>query len=359
MTERKSPKEPVSTAGAVQFARAAGLRYVHDDRPGIRRVRSGRAFRYVGPDGRTVRDPEVLDRIRRLAVPPAWTDVRICPLANGHIQASGRDARGRKQYRYHPHWRETRDATKYHRMIAFGSTLPALRARTEADLARPGLPRAKVLAAVVRLLETTLIRVGNEEYARANGSFGLTTLRDRHVQVNGAVVRFHFRGKSGVRHAVDVSDRRLARIIRQCQDLPGYELFQFVDDEGAAHDVTSADVNDYLREAAGDEFTAKDFRTWAGTVLAAETLRACPACEAAVERKRNVVAAVEATARRLGNTVAVCRKCYIRPAVVEAYLDGSLTEALRRKGAAPDGLRAEEAAVLAFLRRLAGARPSV
>ena len=353
MTERKSPKEAGPDVDPARVARAAGLRYVHDDRPGIRRVRSGRGFRYVGPDGRAVRDPDALRRIRGLAVPPAWTDIWICPLPNGHIQASGRDARGRKQYRYHPRWRETRDATKYHRMIAFASALPAVRARAEADLALSGLPRPKVLAAVVRLLESTLIRVGNEEYARANGSFGLTTLRDRHVRVHGAAMRFHFRGKSGVRHAVDVSDRRLARIILQCQDLPGHELFQYVDDDGAAHEISSADVNDYLREAAGGEFTAKDFRTWAGTVLAAEALRACDACESAAERKRNVVAAVETTAHRLGNTVAVCRKCYVHPAVVEAYLDGSLADALRRNGAAPpNGLRAEEAAVLAFLRAL-------
>ena len=232
MADRESSKEEAPA----EVARAAGLRYVHDDRPGVHRVRSGRSFRYVGPDGGAVRDPEVLDRIRRLAIPPAWTDVWICPLANGHIQATGRDARGRKQYRYHARWRETRDETKYHRMIAFGSALPAVRARVEADLALPGLPRDKVLAAVVRLLETTLIRVGNEEYARANGSFGLTTLRNRHVEVNGATVRFHFRGKSGVRHAVDVSDRRLARIIRRCQELPGHELFQYVDDDGVTHD---------------------------------------------------------------------------------------------------------------------------
>ena len=336
-------------------ARSAGLRYVHHDGPGIRRVRAGKGFRYVDSEGRAVRDPETLRRIRSLVLPPAWTDVWICPIPNGHLQAVGRDARGRKQYRYHPRWRETRDETKYHRMIAFGSVLPAVRARTEADLALPGLPRPRVLAAVVRLLESTLIRVGNEEYARANGSFGLTTLRQRHVRVNGSTVRFIFRGKSGVRRAVDVSDRRLARIIRRCQDLPGHELFQYVDDGGTTHVIDSADVNDYLREITGGEFTAKDFRTWAGTVLAAEALRACEECATRTGRRRNVVAAIKATARRLGNTVAVCRKCYVHPAVVEAYLEGSLTEALRRNGAAlPAGLRDEEAAVLTFLRMRAG-----
>ena len=344
-----------------ESARMAGLRYVHHDRPGIRRVRSGKAFRYVDPDGRPIRDPETLRRIRALVLPPAWTDVWICPIFNGHLQAVGRDARGRTQYRYHPRWRATRDETKYDRMIAFGQALPAIRARVEADLALPGLPRAKVLAAVVRLLETTLIRVGNEEYARTNHSFGLTTLRDRHVQVNGATVRFTFRGKSGVRHAVDVSDRRLARLIRRCQDLPGHELFQFVDDAGATHLIDSADVNAYLHEIAGAEFTAKDFRTWAGTVLAAQALLACEACEQATRRKHNVVAAIEATARRLGNTIAVCRKCYVHPAVVEAYLDGSLTEAMAEPAnkngpATPTGLREEEAVVLAFLQAQAGER---
>jgi len=352
---RKAPKEAAPAANPEESAHAAGLRYVHDDRPGMRRVRAGRGFRYVDSQGRTVRDPETLHRIRSLVLPPAWADVWICPIPNGHLQAVGLDARGRKQYRYHPRWRAIRDETKYHRMIAFGSTLPAVRTRIEADLALPGLPRPKVLAAVVRLLETTLIRVGNEEYARTNHSFGLTTLRDRHVHVNGATMRFSFRGKSGVRHAVDVSDRRLARLIQRCQDLPGHELFQYVDHEGTAHLIDSSDVNAYLQEIAGDEFTAKDFRTWAGTVLAAQALLACEACEKAALRKRNVVAAIEATARRLGNTVAVCRKCYVHPAVVEAYLEGSLAKALRRKGAAPlDGLRDEEAAVLMFLQRQAG-----
>jgi DNA topoisomerase-1 len=256
----------------ITAARAAGLRDTSDDQPGIRRVRCGRGFRYQGPDGRPVRDEDTLKRIRSLTIPPAWTDVWICPQQSGHLQATGRDARGRKQYRYHPRWRATRDESKYDRMVAFGLALPRIRARVEADLALPGLPRAKVLATVVRLLETTLVRVGNEEYARANGSFGLTTLRTRHVAVTGATIHFAFRGKSGVRHHIDVRDRRLARVVRRCRDLPGQLLFQYLDESGQRHGY-SADVNDYLREAAGEEFTAKDFRTWGGTVLAVATLR--------------------------------------------------------------------------------------
>ena len=351
----KPSAENTPVEGSVASARAAGLRYVHDDRPGIRRVRRGKAFRYLDADGRPVRDAETLARIRALVIPPAWTDVWICPHANGHLQATGRDARGRKQYRYHARWRAVRDETKYHRIIDFARALPILRAKIDADLALPGLRRAKVLAAVVRLLETTLIRVGNEEYAKTNHSFGLTTLLDKHVQIKGSTAHFTFRGKSGVYHAIDVHDRRLVRIIRKCHDLPGHELFQFVDEDGTTHLIDSAAVNAYLHEIAGDEFTAKDFRTWAGTVLAAEALQNCEACEAVRQRKRNIVAAVEATASRLGNTVAVCRKCYIHPAVVEAYLDGSLAEAWQRstsKNHTPaNGLRDEEAAVLAFLQK--------
>jgi DNA topoisomerase-1 len=255
---------PQENSTSPDTAKAAGLRFVRDDRPGIRRVRRGERFRYVGPDGTVVRDEETLGRMRALAIPPAWRDVWICPQPNGHLQATGRDDRGRKQYRYHPRWRAVRDETKYDRVVAFGLSLPRLRARVEEDLARPGLPREKVLATVVRLLETTLIRVGNEEYARANGSFGLTTLRSRHVEVNGSTVQLAFRGKSGVRHRIDVRDARLARIVRRCRDLPGQLLFQYVDEAGETRGVDSADVNDYLRDAAGEEFTAKDFRTWGG-----------------------------------------------------------------------------------------------
>jgi DNA topoisomerase-1 len=327
--QRNAPPPPAAPpAEPVAAARAAGLRYVRDDGPGIRRARRGKGFSYYGPDGRLIRDADTLARIRALAVPPAWSDIWVCPLANGHLQATGRDAKGRKQYRYHPRWRAVRDETKYDRLIAFGEALPRLRARVEADLALPGLPRARVLATVVQLLESTLIRVGNEEYARANGSFGLTTLRNQHVKVEGEKVHFAFRGKSGVRHRIDVRDRRLARVVRSCRDLPGQLLFQYVDEEGTTHAIDSADVNDYLREAAGDEFTAKDFRTWAGTVLAARALQAFEAFDTQAQARHNVVAAMESVAKRLGNTASVCRKCYVHPAVVDAYLDGSLAEGL-------------------------------
>ncbi len=345
---------PAPPADPAEAAKVAGLRYVHDQGPGIRRVRSGKGFRYVGPDGKTVRDRDTLRRVRSLAIPPAWADVWVCPAPNGHLQATGKDARGRKQYRYHPRWRAVRDETKYHRMIAFGLALPKIRARVEQDLARPGLPRCKVLATVVRLLETTLVRVGNEEYARANHSFGLTTLRDHHAHVEGTKVRFSFRGKSGVRHEVAVTDRRLARVVQRCQDLPGDELFQYLDDEGQPHTVGSADVNEYLHEVAGEEFTAKDFRTWAGTVLAARALQEFEAFDSQAQAKHNVVAAIESVAKRLGNTKAVCRKCYVHPAVIDAYLDGSLLETLggrveRELTRELHELPAEEAAVLAFL----------
>ena len=337
-------------------AHAAGLRYVCDSTTGIRRVGAKGRFRYVGANGKAVRDAETLGRIRALVIPPAWTDVWICPQADGHLQATGRDVRGRKQYRYHPRWREVRDGTKYDRMVAFGRTLPRLRARIAKDLRRPGLPREKVLAAVVRLLEATLIRVGNDEYAAQNGSFGLTTLRDRHAVIAGSTVRFRFQGKSGVAHDLALTDRKLARIIRRCQELPGQQLLQYVDDDEAVRDVTSADVNDYLRQATGQEFTAKDFRTWAGTVLAAQTLAAAEAAASGAAAKRQIVAAVAAVAERLGNTTAVCRKCYIHPAVLGAYLDGSLPKGLRRLRVEETTevtieLRPSEAAVLRFLQK--------
>ena len=337
-------------------ARSAGLRYVDDRCPGISRVTQGTGIEYRGPNGRKIRDGETLTRIRSLAVPPAWRDVWICVDPDGHLQATGRDARGRKQYRYHPRWREVRDGNKYERMIAFGRALPFIRKRVENDLKRPGLPREKILATVVRLLELTLIRVGNEEYAKQNESFGLATMRDRHVRVNGSALRFEFRGKSGILHAVDLHDRRLARIVRQSRDLPGFELFQYVDAEGQRRAIDAVDVNAYLKSVGADEFTAKDFRTWAGTVLAARALRALAAFSSQAQAKRNVLRAVEAVAQRLGNTRAVCRKCYIHPDVVNAYLDGTLEESLNRK--AGHELRSnlrhlsrEEAAVLALLHR--------
>lgn len=338
----------------VATARSAGLRHVSDQAPGISRVRSGRGFRYVAPDGSHISAAETLRRIRSLAIPPAWTRVWICPRSDGHLQATGIDARGRKQYRYHPRWRAVRDATKYDRMILFGRALPRIRCRVAEHLALPGLPRDKVLATIVRLLETTLIRIGNAEYARTNDSFGLTTMREDHVEVQGATLSFQFRGKSGVEHHIDLRDPTLARIVRKCQDLPGQELFQYLDGDGQPRTVDSADVNDYLRASAGDDFTAKDFRTWAGTVLAARALQEFTAHTSVTEARQNVVRAIEAVAQRLGNTTAVCRKCYVHPAVLDAYLEGSLVETLTQKVNQElteelAELPPEEAAVLAFL----------
>lgn len=337
----------------VRSAHSAGLRYVVDDQPGIRRQMGPLGFKYLRPDGRVIRRPSELKRIAKLAVPPAWTDVWICPEPRGHLQATGRDARGRKQYRYHPDWRATRDETKYDRMPAFAVALPKIRARTAADLARAGLPREKVLATVVQLLEKSLIRVGNDEYAKANRSFGLTTLQDRHVNVRGANVRFEFRGKSGVRHAVNVSDRRLARIVTNCRDLPGQELFQYLDEDGKRRRVDSGDVNAYVREICGQDFTAKDFRTWAGTVLACVALREMDAGTKA-GMARNVVQAIDAVAGLLGNTRAVCRKSYIHPAIIDCYTDGTLANAFARRAAASRGrtkLSPDEAVVLALLQQ--------
>jgi DNA topoisomerase I len=322
-------------------ARAAGLRYVSDDSPGIARRRIGKAFRYLHADGSTVRDRATLGRIRALAIPPAWTDVWICERDDGHVQATGRDARGRKQYRYHRRWREVRDDTKYGRMVAFAKALPRIRRRVRRDLALPGLPREKVLATIVRLLERTRIRVGNEEYARENDSFGLTTLRERQVKVRGAKLNFRFRGKSGVQHDIELTDPRLATIVRRMQDLPGQELFQYVDENGETRGIESADVNAYLKDIAEDDFTSKDFRTWAGTVLAARALQALAPFESVAEGKRNVVQAIEAVAKKLGNTKAVCRKCYVHPAILDTYLEGRLAHYLER--------RREEAAVIALL----------
>jgi len=330
----------------VQAAEDAGLRWVNDDTPGLRRLRAGKGFRYVDAAGKRVTDDKTLARIKQLAIPPAWRDVWICASPNGHIQATGRDARGRKQYRYHARWREKRDETKYDKMLIFGLSLPKIRARVDADLARSGLPREKVLATVVRLLETTLIRVGNEEYARANKSFGLTTLRNHHVDVDGAELRFEFRGKSGKTRRVSVHDRRLARIIRRCQDLPGHELFQYVDDEGALKPIDSQDVNDYLREITHQDITAKDFRTWNATVLAAEALREALRSGPRGRSNRVVTRCIDRVADRLGNTKTVCRKSYVHPGVIAAYLDGSLDQCLGRCG---DDL---EAGVLKWLRTL-------
>ncbi len=340
----------------VQSAKSAGLTYTSDRGPGIRRVRRGRQFRYVDVHGKPVSSSNSLNRIRSLSIPPAWTDVWICPNARGHLQATGRDARGRKQYRYHPKWREVRDGNKYGHVAAFARALPAIRRRTDADLRRAGLPRDKVLAAVVRLLEKTFIRVGNDEYARTNHSFGLATMRDRHVKVSGSKVRFIFRGKSGVEHELTLDDRRLVAIVKECRDLPGQELFQYRDADGRIVDVGSADVNQYLHGIAGREFTSKDFRTWAGTHLAATLLRDCPPCESQTAGKKTIVACIDQVAMRLGNTRAVCRKSYVHPAVLDAYLDGTIAKLKGRRAArathAIGRLTESESAVLRLLQRL-------
>lgn len=341
----------------IECVQEAGLRYVSDETPGITRRRTGHGVVFVGLGGRPIRDAGELARIRRLAIPPAWTQVWICPQANGHIQATGRDQRGRKQYRYHEDWRATRDATKYGRLIAFGRALPRIRARVAQDLKQRGLGREKVLATIVRLLETTLIRVGNDEYARENGSYGLTTLRNRHARVRGAKVTFSFTGKSGKKHEIDLKEPRLAQIVARMQDLPGQELFGYVAEDGDVIDVKSDDVNAYLREVASEEFSAKDFRTWAGTVLAARLLAVAAVEPEHKHTKKNLAAVVKGVAERLGNTPAVCRKCYIHPAVLDAYLTGEVVDAARAT-AEPNpppaaGLSAEEKAVLAFLERQA------
>lgn len=314
-----------------ESAQAAGLRYVSDAQPGIRRLRCGKGFRYTDANGKAVRDKETLKRIRSLVIPPAWTRVWICASANGHLQATGRDARGRKQSRYHPRWREVRDETKYERMREFAAALPAIRARVAQDLALPALPRQKVLATIVSLMEQTHIRVGNAEYAKENGSYGLTTMRSKHVEVKGTEVTFSFQGKSGVRHTVSLRDRRLAKIIRRCEELPGYELFQYVDGDGTRHNIDSADVNEYLREITGQHFTAKDFRTWAGTVMTCDLLREMVPFESEAQAKKNVVAVIKQVAAKLGNTPAVCRKCYVHPAVLEAYLGGMTKQEATRE----------------------------
>jgi DNA topoisomerase-1 len=349
MTNRQPP-DPESSA------EDAGLLYVTDAQPGIRRRRTGRGFTYVGPNGKRITDRTKLAWIRSLAVPPAWTDVWICTSQRGHLQATGRDARGRKQYRYHPDWRRTRDEAKYGRMIAFGRALPTIRRRVAKDLRRRGLPRERVLAAVVVLLEKTRVRVGNEEYAKENRSFGLTTLRDRHAQVGSTRIRFRFKGKGGKVSDIELSNARLARIVSRCQELPGQELFAYLDDDGEVRSIGSSDVNDYLREISGQDFTAKDFRTWAGTVLAAWALREFQQVDSQAQAKRNVMRAVERVAEWLGNTPAVSRKSYVHPGVIDAYLDGDVVREVRKTAdevlseTLPD-LAPQEAAVLALLRQ--------
>ena len=341
-----SPAEP---AAAVP----RGLVYVSDDSPGIHRIRRGETFAYRSPNGKPLRDKTELTRIRQLAIPPAYSQVWICPSPHGHLQATGRDARGRKQYRYHPKWRSARDETKFDRMQAFGAALPRIRARVQRDLAAPvgeNVLRDTVIAAIVRLLDATLVRVGNDEYARSNGSFGLTTLRNRHVAVHGQALTLRFRGKSGVTHEVALQDRRVARVVKRCQALPGQELFQYLDDAGAAHAVGSVDVNEYLREASGGEFTAKDFRTWHGSVLALQLWRALDPTEAAKPTLASAKRLLGDVAERLGNTVAVCRKAYVHPRVL-ALLTGAETDASPIRVARRAGLSAPERALLTFLKR--------
>ena len=312
-------------------AKAAGLRYVSDAKPGISREKVGDTVRYRKPDGSLVKDEETLGRIKSLVIPPAWTQVWITTHTNGHLQATGRDARGRKQSRYHPKWREVRDENKYERMTHFADALPLIRERIKHDLALHGLPRDKVLATIISLMETTHIRVGNQEYAKENHSYGLTTMEHQHVDVHGSEIKFHFQGKSRVEHTISLHDKRLARIIRQCEELPGHELFQFVDHDGNHHVIDSQDVNDYLRGITGQHFTAKDFRTWAGTVLAAHLLEGFEPFTSASQAKKNIVAAIKEVASQLGNTPSVCRKCYVHPAVIEAYMGGMSTREAKQE----------------------------
>ncbi|GAC1479557.1 MAG: DNA topoisomerase IB [Candidatus Dormibacteria bacterium] len=340
---------PGELADPIASAKAAGLRYVSDLMPGIRRKKSGESFIYEDPDGEQVRDEETLKRIKGLVIPPAWTDVWICPSPMGHLQATGRDARKRKQYRYHERWRLVRDAVKYDRMLAFAEALPRIRERTDRDLELSGMPREKVLATVVRLLEETRIRVGNEEYAKENGSFGLTTLRNRHVNVVGSEVRFKFKGKSGKHHDVHLQDRRLAKIIKRFLDVPGQELFQYLDGDGEYHPVESSDVNEYIGEITGEDFTAKDFRTWAGTILAARFFREAQVTPETQGARKELVRAIARVAEELGNTPAVCKKCYIHPAVIAAYLAGGLKPVEAKDDEDPYKLSSEERGLLALL----------
>lgn len=343
---------------AQRAAEAARLRYVDDHGPGLRRRRRGKGFTHLDERGQRIEDAPTLERIRSLAIPPAWEDVWISPDPDGHLQATGRDAKGRKQYLYHERWREVRDAGKFERVTGFVEALPALRAQVEADLKRPGLPRDKLVALVIELMERTLIRIGNREYTAENGSFGLTTLRDRHADVTGGRIVFNFRGKSGKPHRIEVADRRLARLVRKSQELPGYHLFQWIDEEGGRHELESADVNDYLRRFTGEGFTAKDFRTWGATVAAATGLCDLPPFLKETEAKRNVSTVIKLVAQRLGNTPTLCRKAYVHPDVPRTYLAGTLLAGIEEcraqvSGCCPPLLEPDEAAVARYLRSLA------
>lgn len=344
------------TIEPAQSAAIVGLRYVTDDACGIQRRRAGKGFYYVSTDGERITSQAELKRIKALAIPPAWRDVWICPLAHGHLQATGWDAKGRKQYRYHPHWREVRSQAKFNRMIGFAEALPKIRQQTQSDLALRGLPRSKVLATVIRLLELTQIRVGNEEYATTNHSFGLTTMQERHVDISGAKIKFKFRGKSGVEHDIELSDRTLAKIVKRCQDLPGQELFQYLDEDGQHQPIDSGDVNDYLRSATGLDFTAKDFRTWSGTVLAAIELNELGAFATKTEAKKNMTQAIKDVAKQLGNRPATCRKYYVHPAILDAYQDETLCPSMacsnqQKTATATQQLQPEEQVVLELLKQ--------
>ena len=343
------------TIDAKISAEHAGLRYTNLDTPGITRRKVGKGFSFRSPDGQRVTSPEGIQRIRSLAIPPAWTDVWISPDPRGHIQAIGKDERGRRQYRYHSKFREVRESAKFEHLIAFAESLPSLRARVKSDMAKPGLGHSKVLATVVHLLETTMIRVGNAAYARDNKSYGLTTLLNRHVSIDGAELRFNFTGKSGKTWCLNFRDRRVARIVKNCQEIPGQHLFQYVDDAGEHQPITSADVNTYLKEVSGSDVTAKDFRTWTGTLLAAMTLAEFEKADGAAAAKKNVTTAIKHVAARLGNTPTICRKCYVHPDIVAAYLDGELLIEIQKDidqqlSGNLEHLRPEEGAVLAFLR---------
>jgi DNA topoisomerase I len=355
-SRKSKPNINIVAEDPKEAAASAGLRYVSDESPGIKRWRKGASFVYYDKEGKRIRNPLELKRIRSLAIPPAWEKVWICAQANGHLQATGIDAKGRKQYRYHPTWRTVRDEAKFERLLSFAEVLPKIRAKVDEDMRRADLSREKVLATIVRLLEISLIRIGNEEYAKENNSFGLTTMRNRHVEVEGATIKFQFRGKSGKKHNVEVSDRRVARIIQKCQDLPGQQLFQYEDQAGEVAAIGSEDVNDYLQRITGQPFTAKDFRTWAGTILAAIALGKMEEVDSQTLAKKNIVTAIEAVAGLLGNTVAICRKCYIHPAVPTSYLEGTLARTLRVKADAQIAehlheLKPEEAAVITLLRQ--------
>ncbi len=347
---------PKATQDGPRAAHQAHLHYITDSRPGIRRIGASPHFQYCDAKGKPISDLDTLRRIKALAIPPAWKNVWICPIANGHLQATGRDDRGRKQYRYHKRWREIKDETKYTRILQFARALPRIRRQLARDLRGHALSRPKVLATVVRLLEVSLIRVGNEEYAHDNHSYGLTTLKNRHAKINGATIQFQFRGKSGKQHQIQVHDPRLARVVRACRDIPGQELFQYYDAEHRRRQIHSQDVNNYIRKIAGAEFSAKDFRTWAGTVLAGMALREFEKFDSQAQAKKNLLQAIESVASRLGNTPAICKKCYIHPEILDGYLEGATIETLRRKAETElkqnlGALQPEEAAVVAFLQR--------